>query len=103
LSRVRQATSGDNVYTAWFTDKGTPNNNGEVMFKASNDSGKTFGAKVNLSNTPATDSLDASIAALGKNVYVKWWEHNQTMNEPVLRVSNDSGKTFGEKIMLSEK
>jgi hypothetical protein len=26
-----------------------------------------------------------------------------TSNEPVFRVSNDNGETFGEKIMLSEK
>ena len=73
------------------------------MFKASNDSGKTFGPKVNLSNTPAMDLLDASIAAQGKNVYVTWWERNQTINEPVFRASNDNGKTFGETIMLSDK
>ncbi len=42
------------------------------------------------------------IAAVGSIVYVTWWERNATSNEPVLRVSNDNGKTFGEKIMLSE-
>jgi hypothetical protein len=73
------------------------------MFKASTDSGKTFGDKMNLSNTPNSESQDAKIAAAGNNVYVSWWERNATSNEPVLRVSNDNGKTFGEKIMLSEK
>jgi hypothetical protein len=97
------ATAGDNVYAAWFTDKGTPNNNGEVMFKASNDSGNTFGPKVNLSNTPATDSINVEIAAAGSNVYVTWWERNATSNEQVFRASNDNGKTFGEKITLSAK
>jgi hypothetical protein len=98
------AIAGNNVYTVWFTDKGTPNNNGEVMFKASNDSGKTFGPKVNLSNTPNVDSINVEISAAGNNVYVTWWERaNQTSNEPVLRVSNDNGKTFGEKVMLSAK
>ena len=43
------------------------------------------------------------IATSGNKVYVSWWERNQTSNEPVLRVSNDNGKTFGEKIMLSMK
>ena len=56
---------------------------------------------MNLSTTPKSDSQDVQIAADGNNVYVTWWERNQTMNEPVLRVSNDSGKTFGEKINLS--
>jgi hypothetical protein len=95
------ATSGDNnVYVTWWSNK---TGNDEVMFKASSDGGKTFGSKMNLSNTPNSDSQDAQIAAAGSNVYVTWWERNQTANEPVLRVSNDNGKTFGEKIMLSEK
>ena len=75
----------------------------EVMFKASTDSGKTFGNKTNLSNTPNVDSMNAQISAAGNNVYVSLWERNATSNEPVLRVSNDNGKTFGEKIMLSAK
>ena len=96
-------TSGDNVYIVWLTDKGIPNSNGEVMFRASTDGGKTFGNKANLSNTPNVDSINAEINAAGNNVYVSWWERNQTSNEPVLRVSNDNGKSFGEKIMLSSK
>jgi hypothetical protein len=47
--------------------------------------------------------MNAEISAAGNNVYVSLWERNATSNEPVLRVSNDSGKTFGEKIMLSAK
>jgi hypothetical protein len=95
------ATSGDNnVYITWWSNK-TGNN--EVMFKASTDGGKTFGSKMNLSSTPKSDSRDVQINAAGNNVYVSWWERNQTSKEPIMRVSNDNGKTFGEKIMLSEK
>jgi len=99
-SKAPIVTSGNNVYVSWWSNK---TGNDEVMFKASTDGGKTFGSKMNLSNTPNTDSQDVQIAADGNNVYVTWWERNQTANEPVLRVSNDNGKTFGEKIMLSEK
>jgi hypothetical protein len=70
------------------------------MLKASTDGGKTFGNKMNLSNSPKSESQDVQIAAAGNNVYVTWWEKNQTMNEPV-KVSNDNGKIFREKIMLS--
>jgi hypothetical protein len=73
------------------------------MFKASTDDGKTFGPKINLSNSGGVVSDNAEIAAAGSNVYVTWWERNVTSNEPVLRVSTDNGKTFGEKVMLSEK
>jgi hypothetical protein len=95
------ATAGDNnVYVAWWSNK---TGNDEVMFKASTDGGKSFGQKLNLSNTPNTESQDVEINASGNNVYVTWWERNQTSNEPVMRISNDNGKSFGEKIMLSEK
>jgi hypothetical protein len=92
------ATSGDNVYIAWWSNK---TGNDEVMFKASTDSGKTFVDKMNLSNSTNAESQDAQITAAGNNIYVTWWERNQTSDEPVLRVSNDNGKTFGEKTMLS--
>jgi hypothetical protein len=94
------ATSGDNLYIAWWSNK---TGNDEVMFKASTDGGNTIGEKINLSNSSNSESQDAQIAASDNNVYVSWWERNATSNEPVLRVSNDSGKTFGEKIMLSAK
>jgi hypothetical protein len=92
------ATSGDNVYIAWWTNK---TGNDEVMFRASNDNGATFGHKMNLSNTTGADSQDAEIAASGNNVYVTWWERNQTSEEPVLRVSSDNGGTFGPILKLA--
>jgi hypothetical protein len=71
------------------------------MFKASTDSGKTFSDRMNLSNSTNTQSQNVQIAAGGDNVYVSWWERNQTSNEPVMRISNDNGKSFGDLIMLS--
>jgi hypothetical protein len=68
-----------------------------------NDGGKVWSNKTNLSNTPKSDSQDVQIAAAGNNVYVTWWERNSTSNEPVMRISNDNGKSFGDLIMLSEK
>lgn len=60
-TRAPIAISGDNVYVVWTTDKNTPNNNSEVMFRASTDSGAAFGDKINLSNTTALDSFNAEI------------------------------------------
>jgi hypothetical protein len=95
------AISGDNnAYIAWWNNK---TGNDEVMFKASTDGGKTFGNKMNLSNSSNSESQDVQIAASGSNVYVTWWERNQTSNEPVLRISHDNGKSFGPTIMLSAK
>jgi hypothetical protein len=100
MQAAPMATSGDNVYITWWSNK---TGNDEVMFKASTDGGKTFGDKINLSNSSNSESQDAQIAASDNNVYVSWWERNATSNEPVLRVSNDSCKTFGQLIMLSAK
>jgi hypothetical protein len=97
------ATSGNNnVYVVWPSNKTT--SDFEIMFKASSDGGKTFSPKINLSNSPGIDSERPQIAAAGNNIYVTWWERvNQTSNEPVMRISTNNGKTFGDLIMLSEK
>jgi hypothetical protein len=93
---------GNNVYVVWWTNR---SGNWEVMFRASSDGGKTFGDKMNLSNSPDTQSQTAEILAVGNNtVYVTWWELNENIhphtNESVLRVSTDAGQTFGPVINL---
>ena len=98
VSRAPITTSGENVYITWWTNK---TGNEEVMFRASTDNGATFGDKINLSNTTEADSDDAEIAASGANVYVTWWERNETSDTPVARVSNDNGATFGQMLMLA--
>ena len=96
--RAPIATSGDNIYITWWSNK---TGNEEVMFRVSTDNGATFGDKINLSNTTAADSDDAEIAASGDSVYVTWWERNETSDTPVARVSNDNGATFGPMLMLA--
>jgi hypothetical protein len=92
------AVSGNNIYVAWWTNK---TGNDEVMFRMSTDAGKTFGDKINLSNSPDSDSVNVQIAEDQGKVAVSWWERNVTSNEPVMRVSTDNGKTFGDTIHLS--
>jgi hypothetical protein len=94
------AISGDNVYTAWWTNT-TSNNNEEIMFRASTDGGQTFGDKINLSNTTDAESSRVEIAADGENVVVSWWEANQTDDIPIARVSTDGGQTFGPSLRLA--
>jgi hypothetical protein len=98
------AVSGkDNVYIVWWTNK-SEGGNWEVMFRAStNDSGATFGDKINLSNSTDAESQNAEIVAAGDNsVFVSWWETNPMngTSESVLRVSTDNGQTFGTVVML---
>ena len=66
---------------------------------------KSINEKYNPAISPSFSKTECSswilvpIATLGdKNVYVIWWERNQTMNEPLMRAGNDYDKTFGEII-----
>ena len=100
ITKAPVAISGDNIYVTWWTNK-TANGDGEVMFRASNDNGATFGDKINLSNNTVTNSVDAEIAAEGGSVAVTWWERNSTSNEPVAKISTDNGQTFSPVLKLA--
>ena len=93
------ATSGNNLYVAWSS-----NDTGhfEILFRSSIDNGQTFTDKINLSNSPAVDSIDPQIAASDNHVYVSWWEdYGGGRREPFFIVSNDNGHTFGSPLQLS--
>jgi hypothetical protein len=98
-SKAPVVVSGDNIYIAWWTNN-TENGNEEVMFRASNDGGATFGDKINLSNSSEADSWRVEIAGEGADVVVSWWETNQTSDTPLARISTDGGATFGPMLML---
>jgi len=100
ITKAPVAISGDNICVTWWTNK-TANGDGEVMFRASNDNGATFGDKINLSNNTVTNSVDAEIAAEGGSVAVTWWERNSTSNEPVAKISTDNGQTFSPLLKLA--
>jgi hypothetical protein len=96
------ATSGDNIYLTWWSNQ--TGGHTDVLFRASTDGGKTFGDKINLSNSTKTDSQDAQVQTFGNsgsNVIVTWWERNATSDQPVLRISTDKGTTFGPILKLS--
>jgi hypothetical protein len=100
LRKAPTVVSGDNIYIAWGTNN-TENGNEEVMFRASNDGGATFGDMINIS-TSVGDSADPEIAAEGENVIVTWLETtNQTSDIPVARISDDGGETFGPNLRLA--
>jgi len=101
VKKAPTVLSGDNVYVVWFTDKGMPNSNGEVIFRASSDGGKTFGDKINLSNTTDVDSINPELTAEGAKVAVTWWEKTNQTDVPVMKLSIDGGKTFGPLLELN--
>jgi hypothetical protein len=92
------AITGDNIYVAWWTNQ---SGNEEVMFRASNDKGQSFGDKLNLSNTTDANSTRVEIDSDTNSVVVTWWETTETSDTPVMKVSNDFGKTFGPLLKLA--
>ena len=73
ITKAPVAISGNNIYVTWWTNN-TAKGDGEVMFRTSTDGGKTFSDKINLSNNPKSNSVDAEISASGNDVVVSWWE-----------------------------
>lgn len=71
------------------------------MFRASNDSGKTFGEKINLSNRPNASSFDSSIVVEGNNVYVSLNDAKSGSVDSYVATSADNGKTFGPLIKIN--
>ena len=94
------SSSGDNVYIVW-QDSTDDINNYEVLFRASNDGGETFGDIQNLSNTPLVSSGGHQISSSGNNVYVVWFEGIFPNFDIFIRASNDGGETFGDIQNLS--
>lgn len=73
---------------------------GEIMYKASQDGGKSFGPAINLSNS--TDpSLNPHIATWSNHVYVVWDDKISGNDEVMFAASNDSGASFGQAVNLS--
>ena len=97
--KAPMAISGNNLYVAWW---GNGTGNFEVMFKASNDNGQTFGDKINLSNSTNGTSVEAGVAASGNNVYVTYADNKTGIGNAYIRVSNDNGKTFGPEVKLTD-
>ena len=72
-----------------------------MLFRASTDNGKTFGDKINLSNTTNDQSTRVEIDSDADSVVVTWWETNETSDVPVMKISTDDGKTFGPLLKLA--
>jgi hypothetical protein len=98
---MKVAVSGNNVYVIAPGDEtiNTPSPL-EVFIRVSNDNGQTFGEPVNLSNSTGIESSRAEIEASGNNVYVSWWDKVDGRDQPMMRVSNNNGQTFGPVINL---
>jgi hypothetical protein len=88
---VAIAVSDNIVYIVWKDE------NGEIMFRKSVDSGATFGDAINLSNS-INASGNPAIAVSGNTVHVVWTDNISTNADIFYRRSTDGGESFTEPI-----
>jgi len=100
---LKVAAEGNNVYAlATGAEKNSTTYQPDVFLRVSNDSGKTFDKDINLSLSEGITSDRIQIEAMDDNVYVTWWDKNLDGSDtPLMRISNDGGQIFGDKISLS--
>ena len=100
---LKIAAGGNNVYVIANGAESLDNitSPSDIFIRTSNDNGKSFGETINLSNSKGIQSIRAEIEASGDNVSVSWWEKSGGKDIPMIRTSNDGGKTFGEAIVLT--
>lgn len=97
------AAFGANVYVVWVNQDN--DNSANILLRASNDGGKTFGETINISNN-ANEQTFPKIATDGSSVYITW---NVEEDDLIGRVNNglffvsssDSGNTFGNITKLN--
>ena len=93
------AVAGTNAYLTWheFPLNSIPGNEQpDIFFSRSTNSGGAFSPRVNLSRTAAVDSSGEQVAASGDNVAVVWVETDPQsfQSEVFVRVSTDRGVSF---------
>jgi hypothetical protein len=98
------AVFGNNVYVVWLDQYEEITN---ILLRASNDGGKTFGKTVNI-GTNANDETFPKIAAYGSSVYIAWNMVDQEIDERdsnglFFVRSSDGGNTFDNMIKLNRE
>jgi len=101
------ATEKGGVYVVWV-DKNNATGDSNIVFRDSNDSGKSFDRSVRLNrnaspNQTSVASYPQIVATEKGGVYVVWVDKNNATGDSniVFRGSNDSGKSFDSSVRLN--
>lgn len=92
--------SGSNVYVTWVENVGVGGTS-QVLFRASNDNGATWGPVLNVS-TDAGPATLPKVVADGNNAYVVWRDNSTGVPLVYLRASSNEGASFGPVSILSQ-
>lgn len=88
----------DNIYLMWEDNR---KNNYDIFLVASNDSGKTFGAPVNISQNPGNSGAPQMIIN-GDSIYAVWMDDSSGNFDILFSKSSDGGRTFSSPVNVSE-
>jgi hypothetical protein len=89
----------DRSFMVWATKI---NGNSEIMFTSHTNDGAGFSKKINLSNSPNSESINPSIVVNGSFVYITWWElYPNGAQLPAYIQSANNGTSFGSVTILS--
>ncbi len=92
------AVSGSDVHVVW---QDYNSGDGEIYYKRSTDSGVSWGANINLTNTIEGSSYP-SVAVSGLIVHVVWMEYTWYDNEEIhYKCSTDAGVNWGADVRLT--
>ncbi len=83
--------SGNSVFVAWVASAAGVNT--QIILRASQDGGSTFGPAINLSNDNGP-TQEVAIASSLSNVYVTWEDQSTGLGQIGYDVSHDAGVTF---------
>jgi len=94
------ANDGSNIYLLWRRNLDAVAN---LLLKASNDNGATFGSEINLTNTAFPFGAGEShLIAVAGNVYVSWFKtlFSSPSGDLLVRSSTNAGVSFGAPVSL---
>ena len=92
------ATEDGHVYVTW---RDSISGSKEILFRASNDNGNTFGEIKNISNN-AGSSSNPEISASDDAVYITWTDNTIGNVEVFFAASTNGGGSFSSPINLSD-
>ncbi len=91
------AADGDTVHVAWYDDR---DGNNEIYYKRSTDGGLNWEADIQLTNNDANLELP-SIAVLGSDVYIVWYDNRDLNKEIYFKRSTDAGVSWEADVQLT--
>jgi len=101
------AAVGSNVYVAWMDNTPVTGSDGsyEIWLRVSSNNGASFGSAIRITTNTGT-SGEASVAAVGSNVYVAWDDNTPVSGssgsyEVWLRVGSNNGASFSSPVRIS--